>query len=226
VSACREFYRWARGRKKLPDNPFMDLGRIRGEKRLPRFLEQGQVTSLISAAATVSGRKKHLSARNVAIVEVFYATGGRLGEIHGLDLVHVSQTAGTALLYGKGRKERLVPIGKKALEALALYLPQRKQLLEQKERFYEQALFVSERGSRLSRDAIQEVIEKAGAKLGLDVHCHMLRHSYGTHLVEGGAELQDLQDLLGHEYLETTRKYVHTATSRLKGVYDRTHPRA
>lgn len=226
ISACREFYRWARARKKVQDNPFMDLGRMKHEHRLPRFLRKDQVEALIGAAAEVSGRKKVHRDRNRAIVELFYSSGARLGEVHQLDLRHVDLEAGTALLFGKGRKERLVPIGKPCIEALRTYFPTRSEVLEKKTRFYEQALFVSERGTRLSRDSIQEVVEKAGEKLGLDVHCHMLRHSYGTHMVEGGTALEDLQDLLGHIWIETTRGYVHTAVGRLKAVYDRAHPRA
>lgn len=226
VSACREFHRWARGRKHLPDNPFMDLGRIRGEKRIPRFLREDQVAALIEAAAQVGGRKAMHHARNRAIAEVFYASGGRLAEVHGLDLGHVDLVAGTLLLFGKGRKERLSPIGAAAVQAIQAYLPIRKEIADGKQRFYEQALFVSERGTRLSRDSIQEVIEKAGDKLGIDVHCHMLRHSYATHLLERGARLEDVQELLDHEYIETTRKYTHTAVGRLKEVYRRSHPRA
>lgn len=226
ISACREFYRWARARKKLPDNPFLDIGRMKHARRLPRFLRQQQVEALIDAAAKVSGRKTIHVDRNRAIIELFYAAGCRLGELHQLDLEHVSFEAGTVLLFGKGQKERLVPIGQPCVEALKASLPTRTEILRKKERFYERALFVSERGTRLSRDSIQEVVEKAGAKLGLDVHCHMLRHSYGTHMVEGGTKLEDLQDLLGHIWIETTRGYVHTAVSRLRKVYDQAHPRA
>jgi site-specific recombinase XerD len=227
VTACKEFYRWARGRKLIADNPFADMGRMRQERRIPRFLELLQVEALIAAGAAISGRKsKSLALRNVAILELFYAAGCRLGELHQLDIKHVSLEAKTVLLYGKGRKERLVPIGKPCVEAIQAYLPIRAKALESKTRYFEQALFVSERGSRLSRDSIQEVVEKAGKRIGMQVHCHMLRHSYGTHMLERGAQLDQIQDLMGHEWIETTRGYTHTAVARLASVYEKAHPRA
>lgn len=226
VSSCRQFHRWARGRKKLRDNPFEDLGRIKAERRLPEFLLLPQVEALIAAAPKVSGRKTSLASRNVVILEVLYGTGCRLAELHGLNLKHISLDAGQVLLFGKGRKERIVPIGGAAIAAIRAYLPQRAEFMTTNGRPYEEALLVSERGTRLSRDSIQEVVEKAGAMIGLDVHAHMLRHSFATHLLERGATLDQIQDLLGHEFIETTRIYTHTAMERLKEVYRRAHPRA
>lgn len=226
ISACREFYRWAKAEKKVTANPFADLPRIRGEKLLPQFVEVEVIPDLMKAASTSSGRKKVHAQRNRAILETFYSTGCRLDELHRLDLASVSQLSRTVLLYGKGRKERRIPIGSKALDAIAAYLPIRKAMLEERERFYEEALFVSERGGRLSRDAIQDVVGNAGQKAGMKVHPHMLRHSYGTHISDNGADLSEVQELLGHANPQTSRIYTHLSGKRLQKVYERTHPRA
>jgi site-specific recombinase XerD len=226
ISACREFYRWAKAGKKTSANPFADLPRIRAEKRLPKFVEVEGIPNLMKAAAKSSGRKKVHAERNLAIVETIYSTGCRLDELHRLSVGDVSAASKTILLFGKGRKERRIPIGDKALDAIAAYLPIRKTMLEQRERFYEEALFVSERGGRLSRDAIQDVVANAGAKAGIKLHPHMLRHSYGTHVSDGGADLSEVQELLGHANPQTSRIYTHLSGKRLQKVYRRTHPRA
>ena len=226
ISACREFYRWAKAEKKAISNPFVDLPRIRGEKRLPKFVEVEGIPSLMKAAAKSSGRKKVHAERNLAIVETIYSTGCRLDELHRLSLADVSAASKTVLLFGKGRKERRVPIGDAALKAIAEYLPIRKEMLEHKERFYEQALFVSERGGRLSRDAIQDAVANAGAKAGIKLHPHMLRHSYGTHVSDGGADLAEIQELLGHANPQTSRVYTHLSGKRLQKAYRKAHPRA
>jgi len=226
ISACREFYRWAKAEKKASTNPFVDLPRIRGEKRLPKFVEVEGIPGLMKAAAKSSGRKKVHAERNLAIVETIYSTGCRLDELHRLSVEDVSSASKTVLLFGKGRKERRIPIGDKALEAIAAYLPIRKAMLELKERFYEEALFVSERGGRLSRDAIQDVVANAGIKAGIKLHPHMLRHSYGTHVSDAGADLSEVQELLGHANPQTSRIYTHLSGKRLQKVYQRTHPRA
>ncbi len=226
ISAVREFYRWAKAEKKVSCNPFSDLPRIRGEKRLPKFVEVEGIPALMKAAAKSSGRKKVHADRNRAILETFYSTGCRLAELWALDLGHVSIASETVLLFGKGRKERRIPIGRVALLAIEAYLPIRKAELEKRDRFYEQALFVSERGGRLSRDAIQDVVANAGAKAGIELHPHMLRHSYGTHVSDNGADLSEVQELLGHANPQTSRVYTHLSGKRLQKVYRRTHPRA
>ena len=162
--------------------------------------------------------------RDRAILELFYSSGLRLAELHGLDLDAFESDFSEVRVTGKGSRQRIVPVGRKAREALRAWLRERPDHADAGER----ALFVSRRGSRLSRNSIGTRLafwaRRAG--LGVKVHPHRLRHSYATHLLDMGADLREIQELLGHASLATTEKYTAVSVERLAQVYDRAHPRA
>ncbi|MGH9462445.1 MAG: tyrosine-type recombinase/integrase [Vicinamibacteria bacterium] len=225
VSALREFYRYLKVRKLVPDNPFNDLGRIKGERTLPGVLEKREVARLI--AKSDWGRKKSHGPRNRAILETFYATGARVSEVARIDVDDLLWERHLVWLRGKGRKERLQPIGRIALRAIRKYLPLREAELAAKVGHHVRALFVSERGARMSVDAIREVVSTRGRAAGLGrVHPQKLRHSYATHLHESGADIRDVQELLDHANIQTTMIYTHVARKRLSAVVRKHHPRA
>jgi integrase/recombinase XerC len=166
--------------------------------------------------------------RDRAILEMFYSTGMRLSELVGLDLDDVDLIADQARVRGKGKKERLLPVGRPAVTAVRQYLPRRDAVLAAGGRVERQALFLSARGRRLTPRAVQRIVrgflDAVGE--GADVRTHSLRHSFATHLLDAGADLRAVQELLGHASLSTTQIYTHTSVERLKKVYHQAHPRA
>ena len=160
------------------------------------------------------------------ILELLYAGGFRVSELAGMDVDSVDLRGAQAKVTGKGRKERIVPVGSKALAALRAWLDVRPALLRRG--IDPGALFLNFRGGRLTVRSIARSIDQAVARVALarHVHPHALRHSFATHLLDGGADLRDIQELLGHARLSTTQKYTHVTLARLQAVYDRAHPRA
>jgi integrase/recombinase XerD len=226
LSALRKFYAYLRRRKIVKDNPCDGLEKMKAEQRLPEFLSEEQVRRLI-AAASDGNRKKRNRARNVAVLETLYALGCRVSELAGLDLEAVSFDPPFARLFGKGQKERLVPLTGEGIRALRAWLVDRAAWLKQYNVEFQPALFVTERGTRISPDAIQDIVTAAAKGAGLGaVHPHMLRHSYATHLHDRGVDVRDLQELLGHANLSTTMVYTHVSTERLAGIIKKAHPRA
>ena len=165
--------------------------------------------------------------RDHAILEVFYASGMRLSELQQLDITDVDTIADQVKVLGKGRKERIVPIGRAAVQALRRYEPRRDEVLRRTGR-ERKALFVSERGRRLSTRQVQTIVSGFLAQVADDdaLSTHSLRHSFATHLLDAGADLMAVKELLGHASLSTTRIYTHTSKERLKKVYQQAHPRA
>ena len=225
VSCLRGFYRWMKRRRLVNENPWDDLDPMHAEKRLPEFLTEDQVLKLI-AAAGLGNRKRMNVVRNVAVLEVLYATGCRVAEISGLDLKAILPDPPAVRLFGKGSKERIVPLTGAALATLERWLPDRAARLKALRCEFQEALFVTERGTRMSPDAIQDVVYGAAKIAGLaGTHPHTLRHSIATHLHNRGVDIRDVQEFLGHANISTTMIYTHVSTERLGKIIRERHPR-
>jgi integrase/recombinase XerC len=222
LAAVRCLYRFWKRRGRVAVNPWAGVRGPKQEKRLPDFLPIDEMFALLAAPDDTSD----LGVRNRAILEMLYAGGFRVSELAGLDVDDVDRAQAQATVTGKGRKERIVPLGSKALEALAAWLAARPAFLPKGR--VQPALFLGLRGTRLTVRQIARVIDAAVARVALarHVHPHALRHTFATHLLEGGADLRDIQELLGHARLATTQRYTHVTLARLQEVYDRAHPRA
>ena len=222
LAAVRGLYRFWKRRGILDNNPWTGVRGPRLPKRLPDFLTVDEMFLLVDDPES----KTDLGLRNRAILELLYAGGLRISELVGLNVNSLRLDPGEARVLGKGGKERIVPIGSKALEALNDYLAIRPALFRAgKER---KALFLSRIGTRLTARSVARMLDQMVLKVGLarNVHPHSIRHSFATHMLEGGADLRDIQELLGHARLSTTQKYTHVTLARLQEVYDRAHPRA
>lgn len=222
LAAVRCLYRFWKRRGRVAANPWAGVRGPKQPQRLPDFLPIDEMFALLAAPDDTS----HLGTRNRAILEMLYAGGFRVSELTGLDVDDVDRAQGQALVTGKGRKERVVPVGSKALAALDAWLAVRPRLLPKGR--VQPALFVGVRGTRLTVRQIARILDQAVARVALArrVHPHALRHTFATHLLEGGADLRDIQELLGHARLATTQRYTHVTLARLQEVYDRAHPRA
>jgi integrase/recombinase XerC len=229
LSAARSFFRFLHREDLIDANPARAVRSPKLQKTLPAWLTRLEVDRLFDVAAHGSAENTFRGTRDHAIVELFYATGIRLSELHGLDVAQVDLVGDQARVLGKGRKERIVPLGSPAVSALRRYEPRRREALAAAGPAADrQALFLSARGRRLSRRQIQNVVrgflDKVADDAGLSTHS--LRHSFATHLLDAGADLMAVKELLGHVSLSTTRIYTHIAKERLKKVYDQAHPRA
>lgn len=225
LAALRTFFRYLEGEGILAQNPAEIVATPKQEKPLPAFLPVDEMVSLLDSPEEAV----FWGARDQAILETLYSCGIRVSELAGLNDGSVDFALGVVRVLGKGRKERIVPIGEKALAALRAYLPQRDRLLE----FAEQPaagapLFVNFRGGRLSARSVARILHKYVAKSGLfrKISPHAMRHSFATHLLDAGADLRAIQELLGHVSLSTTQRYTHVSVDKLMEVYDKAHPRA
>ena len=208
-------------------DPAAALGTPKGERRLPRVLRPEQVGALLAVPDTSQPE----GLRDRALLELLYASGARVAELVGLDLDGLDLAAATARLQGKGSKERVVPIGEAACQAIERYLGEGRPVLAAAagtaDRPATPALFLDRRGRRLHDRAARGAVEQAAARAGLGhVTPHTLRHSYATHLLQGGADLRSVQELLGHEALSTTQRYTHLTREHVRKSYDNAHPRA
>jgi integrase/recombinase XerC len=213
VSTIRGFYRFLVREGKLAANPLAAVSAPKRERRLPTILSRADLVALVEAA----DEDTPLGLRNRAILELMYAAGIRLSEIVALDLSHLDLAERRLLVRGKGNKERIVLIGAPAERALERYLKRaRGQLAAPGER----ALFVNRRGNRLSGRYVQEIVRRYALRAGLDqrVFPHLLRHSFATHLLDGGADLRVVQELLGHSSASTTQIYTHVTEERQREV--------
>ena len=222
LSTLRSFLRWLVKEKLIDADPLPRRGVMKRESRLPRFLSQEDAARLVSAPDTSEG----LGPRDRALLEVIYAGGLRVSEAKDLDVGDVNMESLELRVTGKGSKERVVLVGNAARDALALYLGQVRPRLSNHDSG--SALFLNRYGSRLSQRSIQEKVRRYAAKVGLPsgVHTHTLRHSFATHLLEGGADLRVVQELLGHASPATTQIYTHVTQAKAKEVYLSAHPRA
>lgn len=227
LSSVRSFLRFLHREEIVDANPARAVRSPKLERRLPGWLTRAEVEKLFTAAELRSAEGGFRGARDHAVVELFYATGMRLSELQTLDTSGLDLIAEQVRVLGKGRKERILPIGRAAAAALRRYELRRAELLGHTggDRH---ALFLSERGKRLSVRQLQNVVkgflDQAAGDAGLSTHS--LRHSFATHLLDAGADLIAVKELLGHASLSTTRIYTHTSRERLKKVYDQAHPRA
>ena len=219
LSCVRSFFRFLCREGTLEANPAAAIPTPRLEKRLPSFLDERQVVRLLEAPS----EKKWQGLRDRAMLETLYSTGMRVSELAGLNLDDVDEISGTVIVRGKGKKERLCPIGETALAAIRRYRPKRPKKLR-----VAYALFVSQKGTRLTVRQVDRLLARyvKVAQLPSSISPHSLRHSFATHLLERGADLRSVQELLGHSSLSTTQIYTHITPKRLKKIYDQTHPRA
>ncbi|MCL6612186.1 MAG: tyrosine recombinase XerC [Peptococcaceae bacterium] len=221
LAAWRSFYRYL-GREGLVEkNPLRGVASLKLEKRLPQFLFREECGALVESPRCGDP----LSLRDRALLETLYASGIRVGELVGLDLENVNLARGELLVMGKGAKERVVPIGTCAVEALNAYLELARPRLSGNGG--ERAVFVNHKGGRLTDRGVRKIIKKYVGRLGIQntVSPHTLRHTFATHMLDGGADLRAVQEMLGHKNLSTTQKYTHLTREKLKEVYLKSHPR-
>ncbi len=228
LSGLRTFYRFLNLHHGLEVNPARAAATPRLERRLPGYLDRAAIERLFASAESRAAANTLQGRRDRAILELFYSTGMRLSELVGLDVDDVDLVSDQVTVRGKGRKERLLPVGRPALQALRQYLPRRDEVLRDAKTPDRRALFLSGRGRRLGARAVQLLVRRRLDEVGggQEVSTHSLRHSFATHLLDAGADLRAVQELLGHASLSTTQIYTHTSVERLKKVYHQAHPRA
>ncbi|WP_425388530.1 tyrosine recombinase XerC [Bacillus solimangrovi] len=224
ISALRSFFRFLVREVEVEENPFIYAALPKNERQLPKFLYMEELEQLFSVCdlSTPSGQ------RDQAILEMLYATGMRISECCALRISDVDFFVGTVLVKGKGRKERYIPFGSFAEQALHRYIDQGRRNFLQKASDEHNFLFVNSRGKRLTERGIRYILSKLveKASLTIKVSPHMLRHTFATHLLNEGADLRSVQELLGHEHLSTTQTYTHVTKEHLQKVYMNHHPRA
>lgn len=228
LSAVRGFYEWAMRHGYRVDGSLAAVASPKNPRRLPKTMSDEQVESLLATCDTGTA----VGLRDRAFLELAYATGARISEISGLDIVDVNFGDSSIKLFGKGEKERVVPVYDLALEWVSRYLREARPSLSRARSAWspdgDQALFLSTRGNRMSAAALRRVFERCVLAAGLDpaLTPHALRHTYATELLTGGADLRSVQELLGHESLSTTQIYTHLSVERLKQATKTCHPRS
>ena len=229
LSALRTFFRFLIREGVLDRDPMAAVSMPKQGKYMPVFLSVDEIFTLIE----MPNDRDTFAARDRAILEMLYSTGMRVAELAGLDMDALDFATGMVRVTGKGNRQRLVPVGNPALESLNAYLPQRQRLLvERAQRGHdpdaEEAVFLNSRGSRLTTRSIERLVTLYAERAGIAsrVTPHALRHSFATHLLEMGADLRSVQELLGHVSLSTTQRYTHLNLDHLTEVYDRAHPKA
>jgi integrase/recombinase XerC len=224
LSCLRTFFKYLRRENIVTGNPTYAIPLPRFHKKLPKFLSINQIFDAIDKIEV----KSPLDLRNKAILELFYLTGMRLRELVNLDVEDVYFYDMTVKVKGKGSKERIIPIGFSGKNILQQYLSVRDELLKKKKNSNEEALFLSKSGKRISPRDVQRIVEKLLIKFigGEKISPHILRHTFATHLLNEGADLRAVKDLLGHESLSTTQIYSHISVESLKNIYKQAHPRA
>ncbi|MBJ6762195.1 site-specific tyrosine recombinase XerD [Myxococcaceae bacterium JPH2] len=222
LAALRVFHRFLVAERLAEKDPTEDVDTPRSPRKLPSFLTVEEVELLLSAP----DERTATGLRDKAMIEVLYATGLRVSELCGLELNAVQLTAGYLVAKGKGSKERIVPLGRVAIEKVQEYLAASRPALLGKR--VADALFVTPRGSGFTRQGFWKLLKRYALKVGIrkPLSPHKLRHSFATHLVERGADLRAVQQMLGHADLATTQIYTHVNSARLRSVYDEFHPRS
>lgn len=225
IAALRSFFKYLRRQNIVDGNPALVLVTPKIGKPLPTFLDEQTVGHLLASPDQTTLKGK----RDVAILELFYSTGIRLNELINLDINDVKKDEGLIKVKGKGRKERIIPIGRKALVAINEYLAARDRIVSVSQQVSEKRpLFVNEKGRRFYPQAIGRMVRRyIGMISEIEKKSpHVLRHTFATHLLNRGADLRAVKELLGHESLSTTQVYTHISAARMKKVYDDSHPKA
>lgn len=228
LSAVRSFYRFLHVEERVDANPARTVRTPKRDRTLPGFLTREEMDGVLATAEVRAMEGGFHGMRNLAIVELFYGTGMRLSELQGLNVPDLDVVAERARVLGKGRKERIVPLGRLAVQALRNYYAARDRVLAQAPRGDRRAVFIGQTGKRLTVRQIQNVVsgflKVVAGETGLSTHS--LRHTFATHMLDAGADLMAVKELLGHASLSTTQIYTHTSKERLKRVYRQAHPRA
>jgi len=227
ISSLRSFFKYLMREQLVNSNPAKSVSTPKVERPLPTTLTVDEAFRLMespkdSSEKTYSEKAKLRGLRDRAILELLYSSGIRVGELVGLNLNQLDLDLGIVKVMGKGRKERIAPIGSKAVEALKAYLESREELKG------EEALFINSRGERLTARSVGRLIKKYTRRSGIvrKVSPHSLRHTFATHLLDAGADIREIQEMLGHASLSTTQRYIHISPGKLMEVYDKAHPRS
>ncbi len=217
IASLRSFAAFLLTQGRLERNPFKLLPAPKREKILPKFLSEQETDRLLETAAN----SKHFAARDKALFELMYSSGLRRSEVTGLNIKDVDYFNGIVKVFGKGAKERLVPVTDAALDALKIYLACRKNPQP------DDALFLNKNGKRLTGDGLAYIFKNTAiaSHLARKVTPHSLRHSFATHLLNNGCDLRSLQEMLGHKSLSATQVYTHVSLEKLKSVYEHAHPK-
>jgi integrase/recombinase XerC len=223
ASALRRYFAWAARVGVVPADPSAGLSVASGEGRLPRVLRQDELVTLLDdPPARVRDDPPEVRLRDDAVLELLYGSGLRVAELCGLSVGDVDLDAGRVQVWGKGAKARQVPLGEPSMAALRAWLERGREAMSGPET-PPGALFVNRAGRRLGPRDVRRLLDRRAPS---PTHPHALRHTYATHLLDGGADLRAVQELLGHADLTTTQRYTHVSRERLRAVYDATHPRA
>jgi integrase/recombinase XerC len=223
VSSLRRYFAWAARTGRIPADPSSGLSAPRGEGRLPRVLRHDELVTLLDdPPAGIADDEPGVRARDDAVLELLYGSGLRIGELCALGPDDVDLERERAIVWGKGGKQRAVPLSAPAVAALRAWIdgPRRAAAAGDADN---DALFLNRRGRRLTPRDARRIVDRRAAS---PTHPHALRHTFATHLLDGGADLRAVQELLGHADLATTQRYTHVSRERLRSVYDATHPRA
>lgn len=221
LAALKSFYKYLAREGIVTVNPLINIPTPKADKKLPKFLYPQEIEDLLN----ITDVKTPKGVRDNAIFEVLYASGIRISELVNLDCEDVDIELGYAKVFGKGNKERIVPLGNYAIDAIKCYITEDRPNLTSEN---EKALFVNLRGKRITDRGVRDLLDKYQKQLSLRIKIspHTFRHTFATHLLEGGADLRAVQDFLGHSRLSTTQIYTHLSKGRLKAVYEKNHPRA
>ncbi|MUK89925.1 tyrosine recombinase XerC [Ornithinibacillus sp. L9] len=224
ISSLRSFYRFMERDSIVTTNPFINVSLPKTTKPIPGFLYKEEIEKLFD----VSDETDPLGQRDQALLETLYATGIRVSECQQLTLINIDFSIGTILVSGKGRKERYIPFGSFAEKALQTYIQDGRQKLLNKAKANSDYIFLNSRGNPLTDRGIRLILKKMVEKAALTVHVHphKLRHTFATHMLNEGADLRTVQELLGHENLSSTQVYTHVTKDHLRNIYLNSHPRA
>lgn len=230
IATLRSFYKWVHRQGLISTNPMVLIRTPKQAKRLPKSITVEQVEQLLAAPDATTT----LGSRDRAILETLYSTGVRVSELVGLNYSDLDEIGEALIVRGKGRRERIVPLGSHALNAIRHYIntlandPSFRKVKQLAETGEPTPMFVNKSGSRLSSRSVRRKLDKYLEQVGLDstISPHTLRHSFATHLLDNGADLRSVQELLGHQSLSTTQIYTHLTTQRMRNAYDQAHPRA
>jgi len=225
LAALRSLYKWLAQEGEVEQNPAALVATPKLPKKLPRVPTIEEVNTVLDAAMPECSA---FAERDQVILELLYGSGIRNSELIGINLDDIRWSNEVMLVRGKGRKERYVPFGDSAKSAVQAYLPARQRVLGETKRTQEKALLINLRGQRLTTRSVGRIVKQIAVARGLspDVHPHTLRHAFGTHMLEEGADLRAIQEMLGHERLSTTQRYTQLTVKHVMDVYDKTHPHA